>query len=237
MASFGDAVGGFAAMPSGSGAVNEFRNGWRYDGHSWQPPAGYTDAIGGNGGAGGNSDPLALAKAAQQLQIQANQPAIQTLQGQQQSLKDQYSSLLASVLNQGTVASNYAQRAENTLLGQRGIVDPNSAFYGQQMTQALLPVTAQNQSAAANVGAGSAQDLNALAAQIAAFQAGNVPNALTFGGQISGQQTALQQAIQAAQIQGSAQVAAAQAQPKYVTYPNTGLFNTQNGQNVLPTFG
>lgn len=145
-------------------------------------------------------DPLYYVKQAQQLQVQANQPAIQTLQTQQTNLGSAYSDLLKSVLQQGTVASNYAQVGENTLLGQRGITDNTSPLFQQQMAQALLPVTAQNQAAAGSVGVGSAQDLNQLATQIASLQAGNVPGALSYGQNISG----LQNALQVAQTQATA---------------------------------
>lgn len=136
---------------------------------------------GGNSGGGGSGagavDPVELARKIQQFNVQANQPAIQTLQGQQDSLKDQYSKLLSSVLAEGTVAQNQAIGATNAELARRGIT--GDSFLAQQtIGSALLPVTAMQQSAAAQVGMGSAQDLNTLAANIASLQAGNPESAI-----------------------------------------------------------
>src|ERR1051326_2412506 len=59
---------------------------------------------GGGGGASssgnfsvGGIDPLAAARAAQQLQIEANKPAIETLTTQKGSLEDKYKALLDSI--------------------------------------------------------------------------------------------------------------------------------------------
>lgn len=181
--------------------------------------------------SGAGTDPVALARQIQQFQVQANQPQVQALQTVQQGLPQQYASLLADIKGQGTVAQNYAQRAENTLLGQRGIVDPNSAIYGQEMTGALLPVTQQYGQLAAQVGRGSIQDVNTLAANIAALQAGNPATSLSGAYQLGG----LQQ--QAALL--PSQVALTQAQAgqigtaaRYVTIPGVGLYDIQSRQII-----
>lgn len=174
---------------------------------------------------------MKIAQQAQQMQVQANQPAIQTLQGQQTNLSQSYSDLLKSVLGQGTVAMNSAIAGENTLLGQRGITDNTSPLYQQQLTQAELPVTAQNQSAAANVGIGSAQDINSIAAQIASLQAGNVPNALSFAGNISN-------IAQQSQLIPS-QIGLTQAQTKQaslIPIPGLGVYNLSTG-NIISNNG
>jgi hypothetical protein len=177
---------------------------------------------GGNPIGPGGSDPMAMVKAAQQFQVQANQPSIQTLQGQQGSLSSAYSELLKSVLGQGSVAMNTATTGENTLLGQRGITN-DSPLYAKEMTSAQLPVTATNESNAAQVGMGSAQDINQLAGQIAGLQAGNVPNALTYGGGISS-------------LQLQAPLVAAQAnQANFIPIPGVGVYNAQTGKMISST--
>lgn len=184
-----------------------------------------------------NNSPIALAQQAQQLQIQANQPAIATLGSQQTNMQSAYGSLLQSLLGQGTVASNYAQVGENSNLAGRGILPGTqpggNSLYNNQMSQALLPVAAQNQAAVGSVGLGSAQDLNALAAQIASLQAGNVPGALTFGN--SAYSTLIGNYNQ--QIAGSAQVAAANAKPYTALSSGQTLGNTQTGVISFPNFG
>lgn len=163
-----------------------------YGGVTWKgnPGSGWTaqSMTGGapvNNGGAGNTDPMALVRQAQQFQVEQNQPAIQTLQGQQGNLKDQYSKLLESVIGQGSVAMNTATSGENAFLASRGLLS-NAGIGNNQLSQAQQGVMAQNQSAAANVGMGSAQDINQLAGQIAGLQAGNVPNALNFGGGVYG---------------------------------------------------
>ncbi len=197
-----------------------------YNGMTWKgnPGSGWTAQTftGGNPIGPGGSDPMSMVKAAQQYQVQQNQPAIQTLQGQQGNLQSQYSELLKSVLGQGSVAMNTATAGENTLLGQRGITN-DSPLYAQQMTQAQLPVTAQNQSAAAQVGMGSAQDINSLAQAIASLQAGNVPNALSYGGNMSSL------SLQAPLVQAQAN------QANFIPIPGVGVYNASTGKMVSST--
>lgn len=166
-----------------------------------------------NAGSGGNTsmDPLALAGSLQQMQVQANQPAISTLQGRESSLSDQYKTLLDSVLTAGTVATNTITGATNAELARRGITG-DSFLAGQTLGSALLPVTSQIQTAAANVGMGSAQDISDLAKQIASLQAGNVPGAISAAPQFAGL-AALPSQIAATQAQGSLYGAQAQAAP------------------------
>ena len=157
---------------------------WRSLGNTGDLPVGW-NGPGGNTSTNTSSstpstpsiDPIALAGSLQQMQVQANQPAIATLGSQQSSLKDQYTSLLNSVLGQGSVNQNLTIAGANSELAKRGITG-DSFLANQTIGSALLPVTAQNQMAAAQVGQGSAQDLNQLAAEIAGLQAGNVQGAI-----------------------------------------------------------
>jgi len=172
------------------------------------------------------SDPLALAGSLQSMQVQANQPAIATLGSQQSSLKDQYSKLLDSVLGQGTVASNYSIKASNSALAQRGITS-DSQLGEQTIADNLLPVTAQNQSAAAQVGQGSAQDINTLAGEIAGLQAGNVQGAIGAAPAIAGL-AALPSQIALA----GSQAGASGAQGRYIPIPNVGVYDVQAGHLI-----
>lgn len=186
------------------------------------------------------ADPLALAGSLQQMQVQANQPAIQTLQGQQSNLAASYGSLLNSVMSAGSSATNYFTGAAAANLGARGIL-PSSQLGQQTIGSAILPISTQTQGAIGSVGLGSAQDLNALAQSIAALQAGNVQGAITGAPALAGL-AALPSEIFANLAQGSAYggnaaLSLAQAlAAKYLNYPSTGLFDTSTGKNVLPSF-
>lgn len=192
------------------------------------------------GAAGAAQDPLALAGSLQQMQVQANQPAIQTLQGQQSNLAASYGSLLNSVMNAGSSATNYFTGAAAANLGARGIL-PSSQLGQQTIGSAILPISTQTQGAIGSVGLGSAQDINQLAQQIASLQAGNVQGAITGAPALAGL-AALPSEIFANLAQGSAYggnaaLSLAQAlAAKYLNYPSTGLFDTSTGKNVLPSF-
>lgn len=97
--------------------------------------------------------------------------AISTLQSAGTSLGDQYNTLLQDVLGQGTVAMNTVTTGENNLLGQRGITN-SSPLYSQQMSQAQLPVTAQNQAAVGSLGYTEGQLQTGIAGNIANIQSG-----------------------------------------------------------------
>lgn len=201
---------------------------WGQFGHSGNAPIGYGGEGGGPNLTPGQPaptptiDPLALAGSLQQMQINANQPSIQTLQGQQSSLKDQYSSLLNAVLGQGSAAQNYTIGAAAANLGARGIL-PTSQLGQQTIGSALIPVTAQNQAAAAQVGMGSAQDLNQLAAQIAGLQAGNVPGAISAAPGFAGL-SMLPSQIALTQAQAGA--------TRFVPIPGYGIYDIQSKQMI-----
>lgn len=162
------------------------------------------------------ADPMDLVKQAQQYQVQQNQPAIATLQGQQTSLQQQYKDLLDSVTKQGNVGIDTATRNQNAFLASRGIYS-QGGIGGDQISQAQSQAGAQAASQEAAVQTQGAQDINALAAQIAGLQAGNVPNALGFSSNIA----SLANALQVANIQN---------QRPFGVQPGQGVFNPATGQ-------
>jgi len=131
------------------------------------------------GGASAVTDPIALAKQAQQMQIQANQPAIATLNTQKSTLDTKYDDLLKSIDSSQGVALDKTTLATNNELGKRGITS-DSGVAQQQQAAAALPVTTQFGQLKANTGLQRENDLTALAAKIAELQAGNVPSSLNF---------------------------------------------------------
>ncbi len=154
--------------------------------------------------------------------------AVSTLQGAGNSLDTQYKTLLSAVLGQGSVAMNTATTGENNLLASRGITN-NSPLYSQQMTQAQLPVTAQNQAAVGNLGYTEGQLQTGLAGNIAGIQAGGAGTAAGLPLQYGS--LALSQAANIANIGlAGAQAKAAGAQARYIPIPGVGLWDTQTGQ-------
>lgn len=210
-------------------------NGVTYRG---QPGQGWTVISGSPASSSsGSSDPLALAQAAQQLQVQANQPAIQTLQTQYNpdtgtgSLVDKYKALLDSITASEQPALNSVITATNNELGKRGITG-DSTLGQQQIAEAQAPVSTSFGQTLAQTGLSEQQDLGGLAAQIASLRAGNVGNGLTFASGITGSQNSLA----AAQAAAAAQVQAAQAQPYTPLSSGQALGNRSTGQISLPSF-
>lgn len=170
--------------------------------------------------AGNNA--LNTAQQLQQMQIQANQPAIQTLQSQYNpatgggALVDRYNTLLSSINTQGSVAVNQATLGAAQSLAQRGIL-PSSALYQQQVGSAILPASSAYSNLTAQTGLGEQQDLSNIAGQIAGLQTGNVQGAITGATNILGiQQNAsniqsqLANALQLQQMQNQNAVQVAQ---------------------------
>lgn len=183
--------------------------------------------LGGGGGATGgasSTDPMALVRQAQQFQVEQNQPAIQTLQKQSQTLPDQYSALLAEIKGAGSAATNYGIMGANENLAARGIT-PNSALYNTTVAGAIAPIGLQYGGLEAQLGQGSVQTLTDLAGSIAALQAGNVPSAQNFGANIS----SLQNALAIARLQGT-------QRPFTPVSPGQALGNVTTGQIAIPTF-
>ena len=150
-----------------------------------------TFSISTNGQTTAGNQALDMAQQLQQMQLAANQPAIQTLQTQYNpstgagALVDRYNQLLASITASGSAATNATTAATAQELAQRGIL-PSSASYGQSMGQALLPVNTAYGQLTAQTGLGEQQDLGNIAAQIASLQAGNVQGAITGATNIQG---------------------------------------------------
>lgn len=117
-------------------------------------------------------DPVKLAQQLIQTQQEANKPAISTLQGQIDPLKQRYSDLIDSIKAQGTVASNYAQQSASMDLGRRGLL-PQSQEGQQALSNALLPVQAQTQGALGQTGVAEQGDINTIQNAIAALQSSN----------------------------------------------------------------
>lgn len=163
-------------------------------------------------------------KQAQAFQVAQNQPAIQTLQSQAQSLPDKYAALLNEIKGAGTVATNYGIRAAGENLAARGIT-PDSALFNTTTAESIAPIGLQYGGLESELGQGSISTLTGLAGSIAALQAGNVPSAQNFGANIS----ALQNALAIARLQGT--------QRPYVPLTGGQAFgNVTTGQIVPPTF-
>jgi hypothetical protein len=132
------------------------------------------------------------AKKAQQMQVEANQPAIQTLNTHKTDLDSKYQDLLTSINSSEHVAGDAAQLSANNELARRGIGN-DSGLYEREMAGAIAPVSAQFGQLKANTGLSREQDLTGIAQQIAQLQAGNVPNALNFSNSVMGLQQQAQQ--------------------------------------------
>lgn len=135
---------------------------------------------------------FANAKRAQDMQIEANQPAIQTLNTQKTNLDSKYDDLLKSINSSEGVAADSARLSTNNELARRGISN-DSGLYEREMAGAIAPVSAQFGQLKANTGLSREQDLTQLAQAIAQLQTGNVPNALNFSNGILSLQQQAQQ--------------------------------------------
>lgn len=176
---------------------------------------------------------LANAKAAQQFQVQANQPAIQTLQKQQTDLDTQYKDLLDSIKGQQKVAEDAQTVATNNELGRRGIT-ADSGVAQQQLASALRPIASQYQGLTANTGVQRQRELESLAAQIASLQAGNAPQALNFASGINSIEQQAQNMAQNYALENrklNMANAPEQAQ-RYINVGAGGLFDTETGQLI-----
>lgn len=200
---------------------------WRAAGNTGDLPTGWTP----NGAPGGAStnplsnytDPIETAKKVQQMQIDANQPAIAQLQKSSTDLQGTYKDLLESIKGQQGVAQDAQTLATNNELGRRGI-SSDSGVAQQQQASALRPIAAQYQGLAANAGIQQQNDLSGIAGQIAQLQGGNLPSALQFG---QGASSLAQQAQQIAQ-----NYALQQKQAQYIPLGYGGLYDSSTGQTI-----
>lgn len=166
---------------------------------------------------------LNAAKQAQQFQVQANQPAIQTLSTQKNDLSSKYDDLLKSITASQQPAMDAQTLATNNELGRRGITS-DSGIGQQQLAGALAPVATQFAQLKANTGLSQQQDLGNLAAQIAQLQAGNAPGALSFGNNIANMQQQAQQIAQNYALQ--------QKQANYIPLGYGGIYDANSGQVI-----
>jgi hypothetical protein len=137
---------------------------------------------------------LGLATQAQNMQLEANKPAINTLNSTKTDLDSKYDELLKSIGTSEGVAVDRQTLATNNELARRGITS-NSGIGEQEMAKSVLPVTAQFGQMKADTGVKRQGDMTSLAQMIAQLQTGNVGQALNFA---QGQQTLEQQAQQIA---------------------------------------
>lgn len=126
------------------------------------------------------------AKKAQQMQIEANQPAIQRLTTQQSDLDKRYDELITSIKGTQEYETGQADIASKQGLAARNI-DPNSELGLQLLNKGRLPVSTSFGSLLAQTGLQEEQELAQLAELIAQYEVGNVPNALNFASNIGNQ--------------------------------------------------
>ncbi len=206
---------------------------WRALGNTGDLPAGWN----GPGGSPGNPNtsgvaPVDVVGNAQKLldfQKQANAPVVSSLQSQQPGLEDKYTQLVNSIKGNQQLDTNRQTLATNNELGARGILSSSGA-YQQDMANALTPIDQQYAGLTANANAGSIQDTQNLALQIAQLQAGNPDTAISGGLQVGGLQNqassiASQNALNAAQAQ------LAQAQGGF--YGNQGDYYTALAKSLV----
>lgn len=177
-----------------------------------------------------------LAQMAQDMQVEANKPAIATLQSQYNpdtgtgSLVDRYNTLIDSITASQQPAENAVTLATNNELGKRGITG-DSGIAQNQIAQALLPVSTQFGQLKAQTGLNEQQDLGGIASSIAGLRAGNVGNGLNFASGI----TTSQNALTAAQTNAAAAVAAAKLNNQFQNVsPGNNLVNTAGNIAINP---
>jgi hypothetical protein len=204
---------------------------WRALGNNGDLPVGWTPPSATPNSSNTNSNvsvpnAVDMAKQIRQFTIDSNQPQVQTLQSSVDPLKQRYSDLLSSIKGQQSVAEGYQTRATTSSLGARGLL-PQSAEGQQALASALAPTDAQYQGLAAQTGLGEQQDLNSIAQQIAALQAGNPEGAISSASNLLGLQ---QQASQFAQSNALQQQQLAQSAPasKFISIPGVGVYDILN---------
>jgi len=172
---------------------------------------------------------MEVAKQAQKLQIEANQPAIQTLTTQKSTLDTKYDDLLKSIDASQSVAADKQTLSTNSELAKRGIT-ADSGVAMQEQASAAAPVAAQFGQLKANTGLSRENDLTALATKIAELQAGNVGQSLNYA---TGIESAQNQANSIANTYALGTTTAAQKNDsRYVNIGASGLYDTQTGKIV-----
>jgi len=187
---------------------------------------------GGSSGAPSTGDIVKQAQALRDFNVQNNQPAITSLQGQSTDLQSRYKDLLTSIKGQQGVAENQQITATSNELGKRGI-NNQSGVYQQEQANALRPVDAQYQGLSAQTGVAEQGQLNDVANSIATLQAGNPENSATLAsGNLNTIYGVQQQAANIA-AQNAAQIQIAKDTNQYRQIPyGGGLYNTSTNSNV-----
>lgn len=139
---------------------------------------------GGSSSSTSSTDPMALAQQMIKLQQEANQPAIQSLQGQipetqakyaqtrtqlqsqQPSIEQRYQNLLDQVKGNQQIAENRQTLTTNNELGRRGITG-SSGIAQQEITNAVNPITQQYTGMAKDTSLAREDSLKQLQDQIA----------------------------------------------------------------------
>lgn len=135
---------------------------------------------------------LEAARQAQQMQLEANKPAIESLTAHKSSLDQKYAELLQSIDASEGVAADKQTLATGNELARRGL-SSDSGVYQQEQAKAAAPVAAEFGQLKAQTGTGRERDLTGLAESIASLQAGNVPNALGFASNLGSYELQAQQ--------------------------------------------
>lgn len=176
---------------------------------------------------------LKNAEQIRQYNVQANQPAIQTLQKNSTDLQGRYKELLSSIKGQQGVAEDAQTLATNNELGRRGIT-ADSGLGANQIAGALRPIAANFQQLSANTGIAEQNDLNGLAEKIASLQAGDPASAFSGALNInSAEQSANQfQQTLAQQIAQSNKQTAQSPSDRYVNVGASGLLDTTTGKVI-----
>lgn len=170
-------------------------------------------------------DPVAEAQKLQQFNVQANQPAIASLQASKAPLEQRYSDLVANIKGNQTTATNAQTVTTNNELARRGI--QGGGYADQQLQNALQPIGVQYSGLLGQANTGQSTDESAINNAIAQLQSGDpnaaVSGALQYGGIES-------QANQAAASLAQQQVA--QNQNFQLSQQNYGLQQQQLAQQL-----
>ena len=119
----------------------------------------------------------AIARQMQQLQTEAAQPAIKTLEAGRQPLKERYDTLLKSIKERGAYETGQADIVSARELGRRGI-PTESTFAGQFQQEKRLPVQTAFGGLEAQTGLSAEEAQNAISSAVAQLQAGGGQNAI-----------------------------------------------------------
>lgn len=188
-------------------------------------------------------DPVDTAKRLNDFQVQANQPAIQSLQASQDPLKQRYSDLISNIKGNQQTAENRQTVSTKNELARRGI--SGGGFYDQQLTDSLTPITSDYTNMLSQANTGQSQDLSNIGLQIAQLQAGNpsssISSALNLTGlQSQAQSQAAQMAQQQQQFASQQQLAQQQLkvqQEQFKALGRYGAYNPFTGQTIAGAGG